>query len=67
MFNLSLDSTQKPFIHIRIKTVTRKPKKKSDMSPESYASKFAVEYLNNYHRERDEIDPNASSCADNSR
>ncbi|XP_026724594.1 uncharacterized protein LOC113491689 isoform X3 [Trichoplusia ni] len=44
----------------------KKPKKKSDMSPESYASKFAVEYLNNFQRDRDEIDPNASSCADNS-
>ncbi|PZC81744.1 hypothetical protein B5X24_HaOG212187 [Helicoverpa armigera] len=43
----------------------KKPKKKADMSPESYASKFAVEYLNNFQRE--DIDPNASSCADNSR
>ncbi|XP_063892356.1 uncharacterized protein LOC110372548 isoform X1 [Helicoverpa armigera] len=42
----------------------KKPKKKADMSPESYASKFAVEYLNNFQRE--DIDPNASSCADNS-
>lgn len=66
MFDSVLDYRQL-LINLVITTVTRKPKKKSDMSPESYASKFAVEYLNNFQRDRDEIDPNASSCADNSR
>lgn len=66
MFDLVLEY-QQPLINLVITTVTRKPKKKSEMSPESYASKFAVEYLNNFQRDRDEIDPNASSCADNSR
>ncbi|KAJ8722571.1 hypothetical protein PYW07_003751 [Mythimna separata] len=41
----------------------KKPKKKSQMTPESYASKFAVEYLNNFQKDSD---PNPSSCADNS-
>ncbi|XP_022820126.1 uncharacterized protein LOC111352043 isoform X3 [Spodoptera litura] len=42
----------------------KKPKKKQEMSPESYASKFAVDYINSYQAE--DADPNASSCADNS-
>ncbi|CAB3242471.1 unnamed protein product [Arctia plantaginis] len=44
----------------------KKPRKKLDMSPESYASKFATEYLSNFQRDRDETDLNPSSCADNS-
>ena len=51
-------------IRLPFKIIIRKPKKKTEMTPESYASNFAVEYLNSFQKDSDQ---NPSSCADNSR
>ncbi|XP_063821915.1 uncharacterized protein LOC135071949 isoform X1 [Ostrinia nubilalis] len=44
----------------------KKSKRKAEMSPDTFASKFAAEYVQNIQIDRDALDLNLSSCADNS-
>ncbi|XP_059057175.1 uncharacterized protein LOC131850828 [Achroia grisella] len=56
--------TNKPYMSWNLKG--KKTKRKNVMSPETYASKFAADYIHNIQKEGDSTDVNFSSGADNS-